>query len=185
MEKIGNWQKLDEQLVYDNPWIKVTHENVITPNNTKGIYGKIHFKHIAIGVIPIDEEGNTWIVGQHRYPQNKYSWEIPQGGGKLNEAPLEAAKRELKEETGIEAKHWEEIAELDLSNSVTDEFGKIYVAKTLSFGESQPDDTEELQVKKISIKELFDNVMNGTFTDSLTLVGALKLKALIQENIEV
>jgi len=185
VEKIGNWQKLDEQLVYDNPWIKVTHENVITPTGTEGIYGKIHFKNIAIGIIPIDDEGNTWIVGQHRYPQNKYSWEIPQGGGSLDQDPLLGAKRELQEETGIIATTWKEIAKLDLSNSVSDEFGHIYIAKNLTFGEANPDDTEELVVKKIPLEELFAKVMDGTFTDSLTVIGALKLKALIQDGLSL
>ena len=119
--EINKWIILDEKKVYDNKWINLTHFNVLNPNGGEGVYGKVHFKNIAIGIVPIDDEGNTWLVGQERFPINLYSWEIPEGGCPLNEKPLDAAKRELVEETGLVAAEWRQILTLHLSNSVSDE----------------------------------------------------------------
>ena len=100
-ESKNPWQSLSKQMVYENKWIAVSHEEVITPTGTNGIYGKVHFKNYAIGIIPIDTDGNTYLVGQYRYAINEYSWEIPEGGGLLEHDILDAAKRELIEEVGL------------------------------------------------------------------------------------
>ncbi len=175
------WQTKTEQTVYENEWIKVTHREVITPSNTEGVYGVVHFKNWAIGIIPLDSEGYTYIVGQYRYPLNKYSWEIPEGGGLKEKSVLESAKRELQEETGITAGKWTEILRMDLSNSATDEQGFIYVAQQLSYGQANPEETEQLKIRKIHFNELYQMVMNGEITDSLSVAGTLKLKCLIDE----
>ena len=107
-ELIGNWKRKNRETKYENPWITVYHDLVTNPNGGDGIYGVVEFKNIAIGIIPIDEEGNTWLVGQHRYPLNEYTWEIPEGGAEKNETLLKGAKRELREETGLSAKKWTE-----------------------------------------------------------------------------
>jgi 8-oxo-dGTP pyrophosphatase MutT (NUDIX family) len=138
------WTTLSSELKYDNPWIAVTEHQVLTPAQSPGIYGTVHFKNIAIGIVPIDANGFTWLVGQYRYPLKAYSWEIPEGGGKLHEPPLQSAKRELKEETGLEAGHWEQILEMHLSNSATDERAVVYLATDLSEGPSCPEETEDL-----------------------------------------
>ena len=126
----------------------------------------------------MDEDGNTWLVGQYRYTLEDYSWEIPEGGCPLGTDPLEAAKRELREETGIEATHWEELLHIHTSNSVTDEFGIIYIAKELSFGPSEPESTEDLLVKKMKFEEAYQMVMAGKITDSLSIAGIMKTKLL-------
>lgn len=177
-EKNNPWTSLNKDTVYENSWIKVEHHNVLNPSNKKGIYGTVHFKNIAIGIIPIDKEGFTWLVGQYRYPLKQYSWEIPEGGGSLDVPPLDSAKRELLEETGIKAKKWTEIQQIHTSNSVSDEFGLIYLAEELSFGESQPEESEELTIKKISVKDAYKMVLDGIITDSLSIAGIFKLKAL-------
>ena len=121
-------------------------------------------------------------MGQYRYPLKEYSWEIPEGGGDLNISPLESAKRELKEETGIEAENWVKIQEMHLSNSASDEFALLYLATDLTFGESNPDDDEDLEIKKISFNELYKKVCIGEITDSLTVTAVLKVKLLMLEN---
>jgi len=182
-KKVGSWTELNRREVYDNPWINVTESEVLNPNGGEGIYGIVHFKNLAIGIIPLDEEGNTWIVGQDRFPFNgKYTWEIIEGGGPLAIDPKESARRELMEEAGIKAEKLELIQEMDLSNSATTERALIYVATGLSFHENNPEDTEELQVKKIPFEELYQMVINGEVQDSLSVAGVLKLKLIQQKS---
>lgn len=175
------WKILDHQQVYETPWIRVTHHNVLTPGGSKGVYGTVHFKNYAIGIVVLDEHNHTWIVGQYRFPVNQYTWEIPEGGGPEGQDPLESAKRELLEETGIEAKEWRLIQQLQLSNSATDEVAYIYLAKNLVYHKPEPEDTEELQQKNIPFNELYELVKAGSITDSLTVAGILKVKLMLLE----
>lgn len=175
------WKIIDEQKVYNNNWISIHHFNVINPSGKKGIYGKVHMKNIAIGIVPLDEEMNTWLVGQYRFVLNEYSWEIPEGGAPFHESPLEAAKRELLEETGLQAQSWRKIQELSLSNSVTDERAEIYVARTLSQHKPLPEDTEQITIKKLPFEEVYQMVSDGRITDGLSVTAILKVKLLLSE----
>lgn len=177
-ENINPWTTLSTKEIYSNPWIQLEEHQVLNPNGGKGIYGKVHFKNLAIGVIPIFENGDTILVGQYRYPLNAYSWEIPEGGGKLDVDPLDSAKRELIEETGLVAEQWTKILEMHLSNSVSDEFSIIYTAENLTQGESEPEETEQLQVKRLPLTEAIDMVIRGEITDSMSVAALLKLKIL-------
>jgi 8-oxo-dGTP pyrophosphatase MutT (NUDIX family) len=172
------WKTLSSQQIYDNPWVSIRHETVTKPNGEVGIYGVAHFKKIAAAIVPLDTENNTWLVGQYRYTLNEYSWEIPMGGGDLEHNSLDAAQRELKEETGIIAAQWTDLGKIHTSNSVTDEVGFMYLAENLTFGEAEPDDTEVLITKKVSLAEAVDMVMNGKITDSISMVAILKVARL-------
>jgi len=176
--KVGGWQRLHVDLRYENPWIKVTHEEVITPSGTQGIYGLVHFKNRAVGVIPIDDEGNTWLVRQSRYALNCYTWEIPEGGAPEGEDMLEAAKRELEEEAGLIAQSWEELMTLHQSNSVTDEIGKIYVARNLQPGEQQLEPTEDIEIRKMPLDDAIAMVEKGEITDAMSVAGLLRMALL-------
>lgn len=175
------WKTLSSEKIYDSPWIGLTKHDVLNPNGNPGTYSVVHFKNIAIGIIPLDKDLNTWIVGQYRYPINEYSWEIPEGGGDWNIEPLESAKRELLEETGIQASRWTKIQEMHLSNSASDEFCVLYIAQDLVFGESHPEDDEQLEVRKIHFDELYKMVQTGEITDSLTVAAVLKVKIMLLE----
>jgi 8-oxo-dGTP pyrophosphatase MutT (NUDIX family) len=181
-EEHNPWIVLDQKKVYENPWIELTEFQVINPSGGKGIYGKVHFKHIAVGVIPLDEDWNSWLVGQYRFTLNRYSWEIPEGGGEMDEDTLEAAKRELLEETGLVAKNWMKILTMHLSNSVTDEWAVIYLARGLEQGEAQPDETEKLQVKKVPFDNMVQMVEDGLITDAMAVAGIQKIRLLVYEN---
>lgn len=177
-ESKNPWKILSDSKIYENPWISLTEFKVLNPAGGQGIYGTVHFKNLAIGIIVLDEEFNTWLVGQYRFPIKKYSWEIPEGGGAHGNDPLESAKRELKEETGITAGSWTEIQRIHLSNSVSDELGIIYCARDLKFGKATPEDTEQLVIRKLPFKEALQMVINGEITDSLSVAAILKVKVL-------
>lgn len=175
------WQTLSSEEKYSNNWIKVTEHQVINPSGGKGIYGEVHFKNIAIGVLPLDGEQNTWLVGQYRFPLKAYSWEIPEGGGPLDSDPELSAKRELVEETGLVANKLTEIQRMHLSNSVSDELAIIYLAQELTQGEAQPEETEELEIIKVPFAKAYQMVMNGEITDSMSVAAILKVQLLLEK----
>jgi 8-oxo-dGTP pyrophosphatase MutT (NUDIX family) len=175
----NRWETLSSEEKYNNQWINVTEHQVINPAGGKGIYGKVHFKNMAVGIIPMDTEGNTWLVGQWRYPLNAWSWEIPEGGGPLETDVLISAQRELKEETGITARRWTKIIHTHLSNSVSDEEGFVFLAEDLTFGEREAEETEaDMEIKKIQFAEVLKMVMEGEITDSLSVMGILMVARL-------
>lgn len=177
----NTWITLDSKLIYDNPWINLVEHNVLNPAGNKGIYSVVNFKGLAIGILPLDEDKNTWLVGQWRYPLGQYSWEIPEGGGKLDIDPIESAKRELKEETGLIAKNYQEICKMHTSNSVCNETAIIYLATELSQSDAEPEDTEDLKIMKLPFVEAYKMVIDGEITDSLSMVAILKAKIWIDE----
>lgn len=173
-ESVNPWKKKSSKEIYDNPWVRVVEDQVIRPNNTPGIYGHVHFMNKAIGILPIDEKHNTWLVGQYRYTLNEFSWEIPTGGVPFAEDTLEGAKRELKEETGLLAKKITKLLKIHTSNSVTDEYGYIFIAEDLVQGATEWDETEQLKVRKLPLKDALKMVMDNEITDSLSIAGILK-----------
>jgi ADP-ribose pyrophosphatase len=182
MEENNPWTTLERKEVYDNNWINVNEHQVLNPSGGPGIYGVVHFKNTAIGVLPLDEDNNTWLVGQYRYPMQAYSWEIPEGGGALGVDPLIGAKRELLEETGLVATDWTEIQRMYLSNSVSDEMAVVYVARGLTMTEAEPEETEQLIVKKLPFEEAYQMVMDGRITDSMSIAAILKTKILFLQS---
>lgn len=172
--KPNPWKTLSSEIKYDNPWIKVIEDQTINPSGAQSIYGKVLFKNIALAILALDEEQNTWLVGQWRYTLNEYSWELPMGGGLLNNDRLESAQRELREETGITANQWEEIIKIHTSNCVTDEVGYGYIARDLSFGPTDFDETEDLEIRKLPFSEVVKMALNNEITDSLSVATILK-----------
>ncbi|KUG06789.1 NUDIX domain-containing protein [Solirubrum puertoriconensis] len=175
------WQTLSTEAKYQNPWISVREDQVINPTGGRGIYGVVSMKNKALGIIPVDAEGNTWLVGQYRYPLNEYSWEIPMGGGPVELDILESAQRELKEETGMNARRWTNIARLHTSNSVTDEEGFVFLAEDLEYGEVAPEETEELHLWKLPLAEAVQMCMNNRITDAISVAGLLKAERILRE----
>jgi 8-oxo-dGTP pyrophosphatase MutT (NUDIX family) len=176
------WQIRAEKIMYDNPWIRVQEFDVIHPSGRPGIYGTVHFKNKAIGIIALDENNQIHLVGQFRFPLDQYSWEIPEGGGPLEEEPLDAAKRELREETGLLAEHWMPLLKMHLSNSVSDEEAIVFLATGLRQEKAEPEDTEQLAHLKLSLEEAYQWVVSGKITDAIAVAGILALKVLILEN---
>lgn len=172
---IGPWQCLDSRVVYENPWINVRHENVITPGNTAGIYGVVHFKGTAVGVVPIDDEGNTWLVKQTRYTLGFETLEIPEGGAPKGEAPIDCARRELLEEVGLLAGDIQPLLRLHLSNSVTDERAEVFVARQLTVGATAAEATEDITVVKLPLRDAIAKVLSGEITDAISVAALQRL----------
>ena len=180
---INRWKTLSTSLKYENRWISVTEHQVINPSEKPGIYGVVHFKNIAVAILPLDEEMNTWIVGQWRYTLNRFEWEIPEGGCPEGTSPEDTAKRELLEETGIVAREFIPILEMQLSNSTTDEVSYSFIARGLSMVEAEPEETEDLHIKKMPFSELVDMVMNGEIRDALSVATILKTARMLENGL--
>ncbi len=179
--KKNPWNTESTKQVYDNQWISVREDKVINPAGGDGIYGVVHFKNLAIGILPLDKDNHTWLVGQYRYALEEYSWEIPMGGSPHNDSPLEGAKRELREETGLTADTWTNFMKVHPSNSVTDEIGYIYLATDLTMGPTEHEDTEELLIRRVPIEEAINMVMTDEITDCMSVAALLKLSMGLQK----
>ncbi|TAD92649.1 MAG: NUDIX hydrolase [Bacteroidetes bacterium] len=173
------WQVLSTTQVYNNAWIGVEEHQVLNPNGNPGIYGVVNFKNTAVGVLPLDAECNTWLVGQYRFPLGAYSWEIPEGGCAADEALLDAAARELEEETGLRAGKYTHLLQLHLSNSVSNEVAQLYLAQQLEQHHAAPEDTEVLLVKKLPFEEAYEMVLQGQITDAMSVAAILRVKLLL------
>jgi 8-oxo-dGTP pyrophosphatase MutT (NUDIX family) len=172
------WKTLKSKNIYQNPWIEVEENKVLNPSGKEGIYGTVKFKNWAIAIVPVDRALNTWIVGQYRYPLDEYSWEVPMGGGKKDMPLLESAKRELREETGLTADSWTEVLKMHTSNSVTNEVGYTFLAEDLEEGNPEFDETEDLVIRKLPFRTVYEMVMDGEITDSLSMASILKIAIL-------
>lgn len=176
--RVGPWTRHSRRVAYENPWITVFHDEVAQPGGAAGIYGVVHFANVAVGVVAIDDDDRVALVGQHRYPFDEVSWEIPEGGSPHAEDSLEGAKRELLEETGVTARGWREIGRYQLSNSISDEAAVVYLASDLQQGVAQPDAGEELVLRWVPFDEVMEMVRSGQIIDALSV---LPLQALALE----
>lgn len=172
------WVRRTRSTAYENNFITVYHDEVTQPNGDPGYYGVVHFRNRAIGIVALDEQDRILLVGQFRYPLDAYSWEIVEGGGPMGEDPLEAAQRELKEETGFTAREWQLIARAHLSNSVTDEEALMFMATGLDSGTPEPEGTEKLNVQRVPFEEALQQVLDGRITDSMSVIAIQRLALL-------
>jgi 8-oxo-dGTP pyrophosphatase MutT (NUDIX family) len=168
--RVGPWTRRSRRVGYRNPWVTVWHDDVERPDGADGIYGVVHFANSAVGVVAIDEDDRVAMVGQHRYPFDAWSLEIPEGGSPLNEDSLEGARRELLEETGLTARSWRVIGHWQLSNSVTDEAAVAYLATELEHGEAQPEGSEQLEFSWLPFDEVMARIERGEISDALTVL---------------
>ena len=168
------WRTLSRRKIYQNPWISVREDGVIRPDGLPGIYGVVSMKNRAVGVVPLHADGTVTLVGQFRYPTEVYSWEIPEGGCPENESPLQCARRELREETGLIAGTLVPLGgEIHLSNSVCDERGSLFLATELVQGEAAPEGTEELALQRLPLGEAVKMALRGEINDGLSVLGLL------------
>ncbi len=165
------WIRVTRRTAYENPWLTVWHDEVTRPDGQPGIYGLVHFTHLAVGVVALDDEDRVTLVGQWRYTLDDWSWEIPEGGVPFDEDPQAGAARELREETGLVAATWNELARVHLSNSVSDEAGILFLATDLTAGEPEPDGTEAIETRRVPFPEALAMTLDGRITDALSVVA--------------
>lgn len=179
------WKRGAERLVYENPWIRVSHHEPTAPTGRPAQYGLVSFKNLAIAVLPLHDDGTVTLVGQHRFPFADYSWELPEGGSPHGEDPLDGARRELAEETGLQAADWRKILQVQLSNSVTDEraVGYLALGLTESDGGHQSDDTEEIVLARVPFREALDAALAGQMEDVLTVAMLLRVYHMAREGV--
>ena len=179
------WVRGPETPIYENPWIRVTEYAATAPTGAPATYGLVSFQNYAVAVLPLFDDGTTLLVGQHRFPAEDYSWEIPEGGGPLGQDPLESAKRELAEEAGLEAAEWHEVMQTQVSNSVTDEIMFGYLAMGLSRARAgqEMDDTEALEAARVPFRQALDLAMAGEIKDLLTVAMLLKAYHMAREGL--
>ncbi len=170
------WKRGADRTVFESAWIQVTDQVAIAPTGRPAKYGMVGFKNLAIAILPIHEDGSITLVGQYRFPLGDYSWELPEGGSPVDEHPLDGARRELAEETGLAAAEWREVMRTQLSNSVTDERMIGYLATGLSEaqGGHAPDETEAIALARVPFREALEAAMTGRIQDMLTVAMLLK-----------
>ena len=173
-----SWKTLRSRIIFDNPWMTVVEDRVINPGGGENNYGHVKFKNRAVAIVPLDKDGNTWLVGQQRYTLGLYSWELPMGGAPLADDPLAAAKRELKEETGLIANEWQQLMFIHTTNSITNEEGYVFVARDLEQGETEFDESEDLQVRKLPLAEALQMIRQGEITDVISIAALLRVNEL-------
>ena len=171
----GPWTRRSRRVAYENTWITIWHDEVTRPDGSPGTYGVVHFANLAAGVLAIDDRDRVLLVGQHRYPLDDYSWEIPEGGVPAGETALDGARRELREETGVEAADWRELARAHLSNSVSDELAVLFAATRLTEGTAHPDPTEALERRWVPFDEAVEMTLDGRITDAMNVIAIERL----------
>jgi 8-oxo-dGTP pyrophosphatase MutT (NUDIX family) len=176
MSKRRKWDIRTGRTVYDNPWINVREYQAVAPTGANALYGLVHMKNLALGVLPIDSDGSTLLVGQERFTFGRWSWELPEGGGRQDDPPLVSAQRELAEECGLRAAGWSELLrDVQLSNSVTDERAWAYLAWDLSPETGfAPDASEALEIMRVPFAEAVRMAVSGEINDAFSLVMLLK-----------
>ena len=177
------WKINGSEEKYHNPWIRVVEHQVTNPGGKPGIYGVVEFKNHAVAVIPVDADGFTWLVGQYRFPMGSYEWEIPEGGAPLGEDPLDCARRELLEETGLTAARYLPILEMQLSNSVSNERSTTFLATGISHGTACPEETEKIAVRRLPLSEAIDMAVHNGIRDALSVASLLQLDALLRRGL--
>lgn len=175
------WKKFSSRTVYENDWMAVREDHVQNPGGGENQYGYVHFKNIAVAILPLDHDDHTWLVGQSRYTLGEYSWELPMGGAPRDEDPLSAARRELAEETGLRANSWQELMRLHTSNSITNEQAIVFIATGLVVGDSAHEDSEDISTRRVHIDAAIEMVTKGEITDAISVAALLRFGLMRKE----
>jgi len=164
------WRLLASEVVHRNPWFRVRHDRVRRPDGRAGDWYVVETADNA-GVVALDAQGRVCLVGEWVYPLAAYAWAVPSGAVHPGEAPLAAAQRELREETGLTAARWEPLGRCHLSQGLTPQASYVFLATALRGGPASPEPTERLALAWLPLEEAWARACRGELTDAVTLVG--------------
>ena len=173
-------KKINSKQIFDGVVVKLFVDDVELPDGKKSIREIVRHPG-AVCVIPVDENENVIMIKQFRYPFSEVLLEVPAGKLEPNEDPLEAVKRELEEESGVNAESVEYIGTMYTTVAILDEKIHMYLATGLTYKNAHPDDGEFLEVVKIPLKTLVEMVMDGKIPDSKTQIAILKAEKILAE----
>lgn len=179
IKKKGPWKVLKSKVKYKNPWMTVTEDQVIHPNNKKGIFGTVEVND-GVSVISIDNYENAYLVREYHFALEKKSIEAVSGGMDGDEKPLQAAKRELLEEAGIKAKKWTYLGYVNPMTTFVKSKNHLFLAQDLSFFKNDPEGTETIEVVKLPFKKVLEKILNGEISHAGTVVAILKIEKLLE-----
>jgi 8-oxo-dGTP pyrophosphatase MutT (NUDIX family) len=175
------WQANNPRRILDNPWFSVDQFDAIAPTGAPADYYVQGFKAHAVGALPLHTDGTVTLVGQWRFPFGRYSWEIPEGGAPKSEAPLDGAKRELREEAGLDAANWRHVLTMQLSNASSDEVAFGYLATGLTPLPRAPDATEDLTIVRAPFRQALRAAVDGHIQDAITVAMLLRVHHMAYE----
>lgn len=181
MRTNGPWKIKGSQEKYKNPWIRVREDQVIRPDGRDGIFGIVEMM-AGVSVLALDEDGFVYLTKEFRYGIECDSIELVSGGIDKNESELESAKRELKEELGIEASEWINLGRVDPFTSVVVSPASMYLARDLHFSNANPEGTENIDLVKVTLEEAVRMVMQSEITHGPSCVLILKVSEYLRKN---
>lgn len=171
--KHGPWTVEESTQVYRNPFIEVVEDRVIRPDGRPGTYGTVRMKE-GVAVLPIDDDGVAYLTREFRYAVSRDSIEVAGGGIDEGESPLEAARREAREELGVEASEWVNLGVIDPFTAVVRSPAHLFLARGLAFTDTDHEGTESIEVVKVPFDEAVRHVMEGRITHGPSCVLILK-----------
>lgn len=177
----GPWEVHASREVYSNEFLRVMEEEVIQPDGKPGIFGLVEFRHPGVGIVPVTEDREVFLVRQFRYANNSYLWEIPGGNSEPGEDVLVAAKRELREETGFLADEWTPLGYTYPQVGIVYSVVHLFLARALREGGADRDGTEEMAVRKLPLREALRQISTGEITDANTIVSLYRVWHYLEE----
>jgi 8-oxo-dGTP pyrophosphatase MutT (NUDIX family) len=172
------WKTVAGRTVYKNAWLTVREDQVIRPDGKPGIYGVVEIRP-SVGIVALNDRDEIVLVGQWRYTLNRHSWEIPRGGSRPEETDMErTAERELAEEAGVRAAHWQPLGVVDVGNGVLDDVQSLYLATDLSITDTNFDPEEDITIVWKPFDEAVKMAMDGTITEVCSIAAILRVAML-------
>jgi 8-oxo-dGTP pyrophosphatase MutT (NUDIX family) len=170
---LNPWKTLASRIAYANSWMRVREDSVLRPDGAAGIYGVVELRP-SVGVVALNAAREIVLVGQWRYPLGRYSWEIPRGGSMPGESdPQTVAIRELREEAGVEASHWQKLGAVDLNNGITNDVEHLFLATGLEKGDNHPDPEEEIEVRWVALDDAVRMALRGEISEVCSVAAIL------------
>ena len=171
----GPWSVEQTALIYRTPWVEVVEDKVIRPDGTPGLFTTVRMRP-GVSVLALDEEGFAHLTSEYRYAVERESVEVVSGGVEDGETPLEAAKRELREELGLSALEWIDLGTVDPFTSVVLSPARLYLARGLTHAAHEREATEVISALRVPLSEAVEMVARGRITHGPSCVLILKAR---------